>query len=75
VSTPIEPFALSPKDAAAYGGLGLTTIKALLRSGALPHTARPESARSFCEVSRCAIQKPAHESPFSKIRQYCLGRN
>ena len=37
MSTPIEPFALSPKDAAAYGGLGLTTIKALLRSGALPY--------------------------------------
>jgi hypothetical protein len=37
VSTPIKPFALSPKDAAAYGRLGLTRIKALLRSGALPY--------------------------------------
>ena len=30
-----QPFSLSPADAATYTGLGLTTIKKLMRTGAL----------------------------------------
>jgi excisionase family DNA binding protein len=32
----IEPYALSPKAAATFCGLGLTRIKALIRDGVLP---------------------------------------
>jgi hypothetical protein len=32
----IEPYALSPKAAATFSGLGLTRIKALIRVGVLP---------------------------------------
>ena len=32
----IEPYALSPKAAALWCGLGLTKIKSLLRDGTLP---------------------------------------
>jgi excisionase family DNA binding protein len=31
----MEPFSLSPANAAIYTGLGLTTIKKLIRTGAL----------------------------------------
>jgi hypothetical protein len=31
----MEPFSLSPADAATHTGLGLTTIKKLMRTGAL----------------------------------------